>query len=217
MKRNFLFSIILCCIVVLSGCSILQFSNLMNCQFAMAGIRNVTWAGINFSDISSPRDLSLTNLTRAMESIRNRDFTISCEVNVRTENSTNRIARLIGYDYELYLDDSTKPIATGSSKDKEYIIPAHSTTVIPIPVTMDLVSVIKNKEVGSIINCIRNIMDKGNGTSTDVTVKFTPYLSVGSKPRKLSPITLTKTLQSSTPASSNVKKKTSVATQKQKR
>lgn len=197
MKRNTLFVILCCCIIAFSGCSILQFSNLLNCKFAMAGVRNVTWAGINFSNISSPSDLSLTNLTKALDAIKRMDFTISCDVNVKTENPTNRMARLIGYDYELFLDNQTNPIATGSSRDKEYIIPANSTMDIPIPVKMDLVSVVKNKEVGSIIKCIKDIQGKGNGTSSDVTVKFTPYLSMGRAPVRLSPLTLTKTFQSS--------------------
>lgn len=211
MKRKLLYSIILFCVVLLSGCSILQFSNLRNCKFAMAGVQNVTWAGINFSDVSSVRDLSITNMSKALEAIKNLDFTISCDVKVKTENPTNSMARLVGYDYELYLNDNAKPIATGSSRDKEYIIPANSTMVIPIPVKMDLVSVIKNKEVGSIIKCIKDIQDKGNGTSSDVKVKFTPYLSMGRTPVKLSPLTLTKTFQSSPKATKKDKKQSKEA------
>ena len=206
MKKHILISIITCCIVTLTGCSILQFSNLMNCKFAMAGIKNVTWAGINFSNVSSVSDLSITNAAKALEAIKNLDFTVSCDVNVKTENPTNRMARLVGYDYELFLDDNSKPVATGSSRDKEYIITANSTMIIHIPVKMDLVSVIKNREVGSIIKCIKDIQDKGNGTSSDVKVKFTPYLSMGRAPMRLSPITLTKTFQSSPKATKKDKK-----------
>lgn len=212
MKNKFLISIVICCIVTFSGCSILQFSNLMNCKFAMAGVRNVTWAGINFSNVSSVRDLSITNMSNALEAIKNMDFTISCDVNVKTENPTNKMARLVGYDYELFLNDNTKPIATGSNRDKEYIIPANSTVVIPIPVKMDIVSVVKNKEVGAIIKCIKDIQDKGNGTSSDVKVKFTPYLSMGRTPVKLAPLTLTKTFQSSPKATGKAKKQSSTAT-----
>lgn len=216
MKNKFLISIVLCCIVAFSGCSILQFSNLMNCKFAMAGVRNVTWAGINFSNVSSARDLSITNMSNALEAIKNLDFTISCDVNVKTENPTNKMARLVGYDYELFLNDNTKPIATGSSRDKEYIIPANSTVVIPIPVKMDVVSVVKNKEVGAIIKCIKDIQDKGNGTSSDVKVKFTPYLSVSRTPVKLAPITLTKTFQSSPKATKQDRKQTKEASTKKR-
>lgn len=217
MKKRILISIIVCCIVTLTGCSILQFSNLRNCKFAMAGVKNVTWAGINFSNVSSVRDLSITNMTKALEAIKNLDFTISCDVNVKTENPTNQMARLVGYDYELFLNDNTKPVATGSSRDKEYIIPANTTMVIPIPVKMDIVSVVKNKEVGSIINCIKDIQDKGNGTSSDVKVKFTPYLSMGRTPIKLTPITLTKTFQSSPKATRKERKQASTVTTTPKR
>ena len=103
MKRNTLFVILCCCIIAFSGCSILQFSNLLNCKFAMSGVRNVTWAGINFSNINSLQDLSITNMTKALDAIKRMDFTVTCDVNVKTENPTNRMARLIGYDYELFL------------------------------------------------------------------------------------------------------------------
>ena len=212
MKNKLLISILICCIVALSGCSILQFSNLRNCKFAMAGVQNVTWAGINFSKISSVRDLSISNMSSALDAIKRLDFTISCDVNVKTENPTNQMARLVGYDYELYLNDNTKPVATGSSRDKEYIIPANNTVVIPIPVKMDIVSVVKNKEVGAIVKCIKDIQDKGNGTSSDVKVKFTPYLSMGRSPVKLAPITLTKTFQSSPKATKKDKKQTKETT-----
>lgn len=211
MKNKLLISILLCCIVALSGCSILQFSNLRNCKFAMAGVQNVTWAGINFSNVSSIRDLSLTSMSAALEAIKNMDFTITCDVKVKTENPTNKMARLVGYDYELFLNDNTKPVATGSSRDKEYIIPANSTVIIPIPVKMNLVSVIKNKEVGSIVKCIKDIQDKGNGTSSDIKVKFTPYLSLGRTPVKLAPLTLTKTFQSSPKATKKDQKQSKEA------
>ncbi|MBR4787019.1 MAG: LEA type 2 family protein [Bacteroidales bacterium] len=209
MKRNTLIIILCCSIIAFSGCSILQFSNLLNCKFAMAGVRNVTWAGINFSNVNSLQDLSITNMTKALDAIKRMDFTITCDVNVKTENNTNRMARLIGYDYELFLNGQPNAIAKGSSRDREYIIPANSTVEIPIPVSMDLVSVVKNREVGSIIQCIRDIQGKGNGTSSDVTVKFTPYLSLGRAPIHLSPITLTKTFQSSEKMSKREKKQTS--------
>ena len=77
MKKRILFSIVVCCVVTLTGCSILQFSNLLNCKFAMAGVQNVTWAGINFSNVSSAKDLSITNLSKAMEAIKNLDFNMT--------------------------------------------------------------------------------------------------------------------------------------------
>ncbi len=212
MKKHLLIRILVCGVVTLTGCSVLQFSNLLNCKFAMSGINNVTWAGINFSNVSSAKDLSITNMSKALDAIKNLDFTISCDVNVKTENPTNRMARLIGYDYELFLNDQPNAIATGSSRDKEYIIPANSTMVIPIPVKMNLASVVKNREVGSIIKCIKDIQDKGNGTSSDVKVKFTPYLSTGRAPVKLSPITLTKTFQSSPKATRKDSKAPAVST-----
>ncbi|MCR4681461.1 MAG: hypothetical protein K5636_07635 [Bacteroidales bacterium] len=194
MKKRILYTIIVACAIVLGGCAMAQFANLRHCTFEMGKITDIKWADINLSNVNSVADLSVTNMTKALTALKNKDFVVSCTVNVKTKNATDRLARLIGYDYELFLED--KLVATGSSKDTEYVINPHTTTTIPVPVNIDLVNVIKKKEIGDIINCIRNLNDKGTGKDSNVKVKFTPYASTGKKTVPLAPITLKKTISS---------------------
>lgn len=177
-----------------SGCGLLQFANLFKCDFSYDGISNVEWAGINFNNIKSVSDLTVVAASKVVSAIADKNFVINCDVDVKVKNDTKRPARVIGYDYEFYIED--KLAATGSSKDVEYVINPYSTSVIAVPVRVDLVDVIKKRELGDIINCIRNLMDKGKGEASKVTVKFTPYASVGKEPKRMATITLNKTFES---------------------
>lgn len=194
MNKKSIFTLLTVAILLFSGCGLMQFANLFKCDFSYGGISNVEWAGINFKDIKNKSDLTVVAAAKAISAIADKNFVINCDVDVKVKNDTKRPARVIGYDYELYIED--KLAATGSSKDVEYIINPYSTSVIAVPVRVDLVDIIKKREVGDIINCIRNLMDKGKGEDSKVTVKFTPYASVGKEPKRMSTITLNKTIES---------------------
>lgn len=194
MNKKSIITLLVAAIMLFSGCGLMQFANLFKCDFSYGGISNVEWAGINFKDIKNKSDLTVVAAAKAVSAIADRNFVINCDVDVKVKNDTKRPARVIGYDYEFYIED--KLAATGSSKDVEYIINPYSTSVIAVPVRVDLVDIIKKREIGDIINCIRNLMDKGKGEASNVTVKFTPYASVGKEPKRMSTITLNKTIES---------------------
>lgn len=178
------------------GCGLAQLINLINCKFSLANVSNITWAGINLSNIKSVSDLSFADLQKALVAIKNKDFKIGCDVNVNAKNETANPAKLCAYDYDLYLDGSS--VAQGSNASKTTIINPQSTTLIAVPLSLDLVSIFKNGDTKNVINFARNMMDYGNGTESNVKVKFTPYISPAnsnSNGTKLPAITLNKTFQ----------------------
>lgn len=178
------------------GCGLAQLVNLINCKFSLANVSNITWAGINLSNIKSVSDLSFADLQKALVAIKNKDFKIGCDVNVNAKNETANPAKLCAYDYDLYLDGSS--VAQGSNATKTTIINPQSTTLIAVPLSLDLVSIFKNGDTKNVVNFARNMMDYGNGTESNVKVKFTPYIapaSANSKGTKLPAITLNKTFQ----------------------
>lgn len=191
--KSTIFAICLCGLLTLGSCSIFQFANLLNCKFDMADISNITWAGINLSKVNSVKDLSMDNLKKAGKAIKTGDYKVSCSVNVNAKNETKRAAKLIGYDYQLFLDNM--PLAEGSSKNNTYVIQPNSTLKIPVPVSIDIANIVKRGEIDNIINFVRNLKDCGNGTESKVQVKFTPYMNVGKESKKLTTITLNKTFQ----------------------
>lgn len=184
----FLFAVCL----VMGGCSVIQFARLANCEFEMDRVADVNWADINLSNVNGLSDLSLSNMTKAAKAIKDKDFNVSFKVMVKVKNNTRNIARLIGYDYELYLEDNF--LAKGSSHNVEYYVKPSNTATIPIPVQVNLADVVKKKEIGDIIRCVKNLDGSGSNKESNVAVKFTPYLYVGKKQMKLPAVTLHQTI-----------------------
>ncbi len=180
----------------MAGCGIAQLINLMNCKFSLANISDITWAGINMSNIKSVSDLQWGDLQKAYQAIKNKDFRIGCNVNVNAKNETEKPARLCAYDYDIFLEGS--PIAKGSSATQTTVINPNATALIHVPMSMDLVKIFTNGDTKNVINFVRNLMDYGNGTPSNVSVKFTPYLNTVNgtgKGAKMPTITLNKTFQ----------------------
>lgn len=158
----------------------------------MDRVVDVNWADINLSNVHGLSDLSLSNMTKAAKAIKDKDFNVSFKVMVKVKNNTRNKARLIGYDYELYLED--KFLAKGSSHNVEYYVNPSNTATIPIPVQVNLADVVKKKEVGDIIRCVKNLDGSGSNKESNVAVKFTPYLYLGKKQMKLPAVTLHQTI-----------------------
>ena len=178
------------------GCGLAQLINLINCKFNLANISDITWAGINLSNIKNISDLQWTDLQKAIQAVKNKDFRIGCNVNVNAKNETEKPAKLCAFDYDLLLEGSS--IAQGSSTDRTTVINPHSTTLIHVPLSMDLVSIFKNGDTKNVINLARNLTNYGNGQESNVKVKFTPYINTPNgtgKGAKLPTITLNKTFQ----------------------
>ena len=178
------------------GCGLAQLINLINCKFNLANVSDITWAGINLSNIKSVSDLQWSDLQKAIQAVKNKDFRIGCNVNVNAKNETEKPAKLCAFDYDLLLEGSS--IAQGSSTDRTTIINPQTTTRIAVPLSMDLVSIFKNGDTKNVINLARNLTDYGNGKESNVKVKFTPYINTPNgtgKGAKMPTITLNKTFQ----------------------
>ena len=196
LKRTLTVILISCTLLFLGGCGLAQLINLINCKFSLANISDISWAGINLSNIRNISDLQWSDLQKAVQAIKNKDFRIGCNVNVNAKNETDKPAKLCAYDYDLFLEGSS--IAQGSSTTQTTVINPMSTTLIHVPLSMDLVSIFRNGDTKNVINLARNLMDYGNGTESNVRVKFTPYINSANgtgKGVKLPTITLNKTFQ----------------------
>jgi len=183
-------------LLLLGGCGLAQLINLINCKFSLANVSDITWAGINLSNIKSVSDLQWSDLQKAYQAIKTKDFRVGCNINVNAKNETTKPAKLCAYDYDLYLEGSS--IAQGSSATQTTLINPQSTALIRVPLSMDLVKIFTNGDTKNVINFARNLMDYGNGTPSNVSVKFTPYINTKEgkgKGAKMPTITLNKTFQ----------------------
>lgn len=191
-----LVAVVLCLTLLMASCaSLIQVANLLNCQFSMANVSDITWAGINMSNIHSVSDLSLNTLQKATQAIKNKDFNVSANINVNVKNQSSKPAKIFAFDYELFLENN--PLASGCNKDMAYTINPQSTMKVPVPIQANIVQIIKQGQVGDVINFARNMMDYGNGKESNVKVKLTPYVGMGSdkKSVKLPTISLNKSFQ----------------------
>lgn len=196
LKKAFSIILISCSLLFLGGCGLAQLINLINCKFNLANVSDITWAGINLSNIKSVSDLQWSDLQKAVQAVKNKDFRIGCNVNVNAKNDTEKPAKLCAFDYDLLLEGSS--IAQGSSTDRTTIINPQTTTRIAVPLSMDLVSIFRNGDTKNVINLARNLTDYGNGKESNVKVKFTPYINTPNgtgKGAKMPTITLNKTFQ----------------------
>ena len=196
LKKAFSIILISCSLLFLGGCGLAQLINLINCKFNLANISDITWAGINLSNIKSVSDLQWSDLQKAVVAIKNKDFRIGCNVNVNAKNETEKPAKLCAFDYDLLLEGSS--IAQGSSTDRTTIINPQTTTRIAVPLSMDLINIFRNGDTKNVINLARNLTDYGNGQESNVKVRFTPYINTPNgtgKGAKLPTITLNKTFQ----------------------
>ena len=196
LKKAFSIILISCSLLFLGGCGLAQLINLINCKFSLANVSDITWAGINLSNIKSVSDLQWSDLQKAIQAVKNKDFRIGCNVNVNAKNDTEKPAKLCAFDYDLLLEGSS--IAQGSSTDRTTIINPQTTTRIAVPLSMDLVSIFRNGDTKNVINLARNLTDYGNGKESNVKVKFTPYINTPNgtgKGAKMPTITLNKTFQ----------------------
>lgn len=180
--------------LLLSGCALQQALNMANLKYQMSDFANITWAGINLSNIKSVQDISVADVTKATAALLRKDYNMTFTINVLAKNSTPEPAALHGFDYQLLLDGRT--IVEGSNPKININVPANGgRQIIPIPVRVNVGDVLKQQTLESIVNFAKQMTDYGSGRPSNVAVKFRPYLRVGDSPVKLSYITLNKTLQ----------------------
>lgn len=183
-------------IVALAGsCEILQQAiNMINCKYKLSNITDITWAGINLSNIKSPTDLSFNDAAKAAKAILNKDFRINFKVNVQAVNNATTTAGINGFDYILLLDGSQ--IATGQSSNKKITVaPNGGKTTIPFLMNVDLKTVLTGKNVENMVNFAKNVSNYGKGQASKVSIKFRPWIKLGDSYQKLTYITLNKTFQ----------------------
>ena len=81
---------------------------------------------------------------------------------------------------------------------KTTTINPNTVTLVKVPLSMDLLSIFRNGDTKNVINFAKNMTDYGNGTPSNVKVKFTPYITTKSDDNKgvqLPAIVLNKTFQ----------------------
>lgn len=177
-----------------SGCDqLMETLNMINCKYKIDQLANVSWAGIDLTNIQSFEDLSVSDLAKAGLAISQNDYNVNFDMNILALNETETAAKISGFDYILLLNDSE--ITNGEYDTELTIEPNGGTGILPISMNIDAQNIVSGGTVEDVVNMVLNMVNYGNGESSDVAVKFSPWIPVGNTIQKMPYITLSHTLQ----------------------
>ncbi|MBO4582268.1 MAG: LEA type 2 family protein [Bacteroidales bacterium] len=159
---------------VMIGCSaVQQIKTLSQCSFNFIGVSNFSIAGVSLDKVTSPSQLTLTDIASIMSAITNKTAQISFDANVKIHNpsaetaTVNKLAWKVDLDGEELLDGvHTQPIT----------VKANGTTQTAIRATVDATKVLKNSSIESVYNLYKNLTGKATDKSSNVVLKVKPTI-----------------------------------------
>lgn len=176
------------------GCDeIKETLNMINCKYKINNIGNISWAGINLTNITSLSDLSVSDALAAANAIRENNYNINFDLNVLALNETESNAKIRGFDYKLLLNENE--VTNGEHGDEVTVEANGGSAILPVNMNFDAKDLIEGGTVNDMVNLVLNLVNYGNGESSDVAVKFSPWIPVGNSVQKMPYITLNHTLQ----------------------
>jgi hypothetical protein len=180
---------------LLTSCDFIKETfNLINCKYKINNASNLTWAGIDLTNIKSASDLSIMDAAKAAAAIASNDYNIGFNLNVLAMNETANPASVKGFDYILSLDE--EEFTRGENPNYNVTInPNGGTAIIPIGMKIDAKEFITGGQIQSVINLVQNIANLGNGTETTVGMQFRPWLPIENSVQKMPYIKLSHTFQ----------------------
>ena len=171
-----------------------DFLNLINCKYKINNASNLTWAGIDLTNIKSASDLSIKDAAKAAAAIAKNDYNIGFNLNVLALNETENPAAINGFDYIFSLDNMEFTRGENPNYDTK-INPNGGTAIIPIGMKIDAKEFIAGGQIQSVINLVQNIANFGNGAESTVAMQFRPWIPIKNTVQKTPYITLSHTFQ----------------------
>ena len=160
-------------IVMISCSAVQQVKTLSQCGFNFVGVSNFSVAGVSLDKISSPSQLSLTDVAAIMSAITNKTAQISFDANIKINNpsanaaTVNKLAWKVNLDGEELLEGvHTQPI----------VVKANGSTQTSIRATVDAAKVLKNNSIESIYNLYKNLTGKVTDKESNVVLKVKPTI-----------------------------------------
>jgi LEA14-like dessication related protein len=149
-------------------------ANLVNCEFNLKNVNNVSVAGVNVKNLTSG-DLSATDVVKLVAAYQSKKVPLSMDININVKNPTEHKASLTAMDWILALDGTD--VANGASS-RTYTIKSNTTTTVPLGVNTDLGQLFSSKGLDALKNFASSFTN--DGTSSKIGLRIRPSLSVGS-------------------------------------
>ncbi len=167
--------------ITLSSCEIVQsflnqsasIANLVNCEYSLKNVTDLTIGGVNIKGLSNG-NVSAADVIKLTSALVNKKIPMNMNVNIDIKNPTESSAALSAMDWILDIDNTQ--FAQGNST-KNYTIKSKSTTSVPLAVNTDLYSMFSTKGIESVKTFIKSFSN--DGTSSKVGLRIKPSLNVG--------------------------------------
>jgi LEA14-like dessication related protein len=156
-----------------------QMANLVNCDFRIASVQDLTLAGVNIQNVQSLKNLSVTDAAKIMAAVAGNSFPLTFQMNLEGKNPNSSPAGMNKMDWILLIDNIQ--MTTGSVSKRFTIPPNNGTAMIPIQVNVNLKQVLQGKSLDAIANFAFNLAGVGN-RPTRITAKIQPTIMIGNSP-----------------------------------
>ena len=156
-----------------------QMENLVNCDFRIANVQNVSLAGVDIQNKQNLNDLNLADAARISAAVAGSSLPLTFLLNLEGKNPNSSPAGMNKLDWMLFIDNFH--MAAGNVSTRFTIPPNNGTTMIPIMVSIDLKEVLQGKSLDEIANFAFNFTGAGN-TPTRITAKIQPTIMIGQTP-----------------------------------
>lgn len=148
-------------------------ANLVNCDFSLKNVNNISIAGVNLKNITSG-NLSATDVVKLVAAYQSKQVPLSMDLNINVKNPTNQQASMTAMDWILAIDGTD--VANGAS-NRTYTIKPSTTTTVPLGVSTDLGQLFSSKGVDALKNFASSFSN--DGTSSKIGLRIRPSMTVG--------------------------------------
>jgi len=152
-----------------------QAMNLVNCNFRIKSVDNLTLAGVNVQQITDVKQLSLTDAAKLMAAVIGNNFPLSFQLNFEAKNPNASTAGMNRLEYIIYIDNTQ--VASGNLNKSFSIPPTNGTAIIPMQITTNLKEILTGESAKSIVNFGLNLAGAGN-EPTRFMVKLKPSILI---------------------------------------
>lgn len=171
--------LLLACLLTLtlSSCEVLDnllsVGNLMNCEYALRDVSNVSIAGVNAKALANGQ-ISATDVVKLAAALQSKSIPLAMNVNVDVTNPTANKAALTDMAWQLHINGSQ--FAQGTST-QTYTINPNSSAAVPLAVNTDLYSMFSKSGIEALKTFVKSF--NSDGTSSNVAIKIRPSVNVG--------------------------------------
>lgn len=167
--------------MLLSSCDTLtqvanQFTsvaNLVNCDFSLKNVSNVSVAGVNVKNLTQG-NLTAADVLKLVAAYQSKQVPLAMDVNVDITNPTTTQAAMSALDWILAIDGTD--MASGVNT-KSYTIKPSTTTTVPLGVNTDLADLFSKSGLDALKNFASSFTSEGISSKVGLRVK--PSMNVG--------------------------------------